>query len=71
MNKLLTMLCVCVVSLFSVVANAALPTGASTAFTDIQTDGLAMIDLAWPVIFALVGAFVLIKIAKKAFAKIG
>lgn len=47
-------------------AHAALPEGASTAFTTIQTDGLALIDLAWPVAVAITGGFILLKLFKRA-----
>jgi hypothetical protein len=50
-------------------ANAALNTGVSTAFTALQTDGLALIDLAWPVITALTVAFIIISLFKKAASK--
>jgi len=51
-------------------AQAALPASVTTAMTTIQTDGLALIDLAWPVVAALVGGFVLIKLFKRAAAKV-
>jgi hypothetical protein len=51
-------------------AQAALPASVTTAMTSIQTDGLALIDLAWPVVAALVGGFVLIKLFKRAASKV-
>jgi hypothetical protein len=49
-------------------AFAALPTAASTAFTEVQTDGLALIDLAWPLAIALTSAVIVLGLFKK-FAK--
>lgn len=51
-------------------AQAALPASVTSAMTSIQTDGMALIDLAWPVIAALVGGFVLIKLFKRAASKV-
>lgn len=53
-------------SLVAGAAHAALPTGATDAFTTIQTDGLALIDLAWPVAVAITGGFILLKLFKRA-----
>ncbi|MEX1228351.1 MAG: major coat protein [Marinobacter sp.] len=47
---------------------AALPLGAATAFTQIQTDGLELIDLAWPLAIALTSAVIVLGLFKK-FAK--
>lgn len=66
---LLGMLAFC--AAFVQTAVAAVPVAASTAITEIQTDGLAMVDLLWPVIGALTVAFVLIKIFKKGGNKVG
>lgn len=44
---------------------AALPTAATTAFTDVQTDGLALIDLAWPLAIALTSAVIILSLFKK------
>ncbi len=44
---------------------AALPTAATGALTAVQTDGLALIDAAWPVVAALVGGMILIGLFKK------
>jgi hypothetical protein len=46
-------------------ANAALPTGIDTALTAVQTDGLAMADLVWPIVITLFGALVLFKLFKR------
>lgn len=50
-------------------AQAALNAGVSTAFTALQTDGLALVDLAWPVVTALTVAFIIIGLFKKAANK--
>ncbi len=49
-------------------AYAALPVAATTAFTDVQTDGLALIDLAWPLAIALTSGAIILGLFKK-FAK--
>ena len=49
-------------------ASAALPVAATTAFTDIQTDGLALIDLARPLAIALTTSVIVMGLFKK-FAK--
>lgn len=49
-------------------AYAALPVAATTAFTDVQTDGLALIDLAWPLAIALTTGAIILGLFKK-FAK--
>jgi len=51
-------------------ANATLPTGVSEGFTSIQTDGLAMADLAWPVVIALSVAVILFKLYKRFTGKV-
>lgn len=50
-------------------AQAALNAGVSGAFTQLQTDGLALVDLAWPVVTALTVAFIIIGLFKKAANK--
>lgn len=56
-----------VLSVFAMAsAHAELPAAAAGAFTATQTDGLALIDLAWPVMAAIVGGFVLLRLAKRA-----
>lgn len=47
-------------------ANAALPAGAAAAFTTLQTDVLALVDLAWPAAIAITVAFIVLKLFKKA-----
>jgi hypothetical protein len=52
-------------------AFAELPTGATTAFTAVQADALALIDLAWPAVIAVVTGFIILKLFKKAANKVG
>ena len=52
-------------------AHAELPTGATTAFSAVQSDALALIDLAWPAVIAVVTGFIILKLFKKAANKIG
>lgn len=51
-------------------AFAALPTGVTDAFADVKTDGLALVDLAWPAIAAIFGAMLVIKLFKRVGNKI-
>lgn len=46
-------------------ANAALPAAIATELTAVQTDGLALADLVWPVVITLFGALVLFKLFKR------
>jgi len=46
-------------------ANAALPAVIGTTLTSVQEDGLAMADLIWPVVGAIFGAMLLIKLFKR------
>lgn len=52
------------------VANAALPAAIGTALTEVQADGLALADLVWPVIIAIFGALLLMKLFKRFGTKI-
>jgi len=52
------------------IAEAALPAVVGTTITGISTDGLALIDLVWPVVGAIVGGFILIKLFKRGASKI-
>lgn len=52
-------------SLASASAFAALPAAAGTAVTAMQADGQAVFDLIFPVIAALVGLSVVIKLFKR------
>ncbi len=47
-------------------ASAALPTAAGTAFTSLQTDVLALIDLAWPPMIAITVGFIILRMFKRA-----
>jgi TRAP-type C4-dicarboxylate transport system permease small subunit len=67
MFKLLALI-VGIVASFS--ALAALPAAATQAFTDLQTDGIALVNAAWPVVGAIVVAFVLIKLFRRAANKV-
>jgi TRAP-type C4-dicarboxylate transport system permease small subunit len=49
---------------------AALPSAATDAFTTLQTDGLALINAAWPVVGAIVVGFILIKLFRRAANKV-
>ncbi len=51
-------------------ANAALSTAIGSTLTEIQADGLALVDLVWPVVGAITGAFILFKLFKRGSAKI-
>ena len=57
-------------SLVAANAMAALPAALSTAVSGIQTDAEAMIELVWPVVLAVFGGLVLIKLFKRAGSKI-
>lgn len=52
--------------LFGTSANAALPAAAAGAFTSLQTDALALIDLAWTVVIPVAIAFIILRLFKKA-----
>lgn len=51
-------------------ANAALSAAIGTTLSGIQSDGLALVDLVWPVVGAITGAFILFKLFKRGSAKI-
>lgn len=53
--------------LFSVIpaAHAELPAAVATTISGIQVDSLAAINLVWPLLLAVVGAFVLMKVVKR------
>lgn len=46
-------------------ANAALPTALNTAFADFQTDALSLIDKGWPLLIAVFGGMLFMKLFKK------
>jgi len=50
---------------FSIPSYAALNAGVSAGFTGLQTDALALVDLAWPVVIAVTVAFIIIGLFKK------
>lgn len=51
-------------------AVAAIPAIVGTTLTGVQTDGLAMIDLVWPVVVTIFGGMLLINIFKRAGSKV-
>lgn len=48
------------------VSMAALPVAATTAFTDLQTDALALVDLAWTALIPITIAFIILRLFKRA-----
>lgn len=52
------------------VASAALPAGIATGLDAIEADGLALIDLVWPIVLTLFGGMILFKLFKRAGSKI-
>tara|TARA_R110000772_G_scaffold165646_2_gene277108 strand:+ start:93143 stop:93364 length:222 start_codon:yes stop_codon:yes gene_type:complete len=51
-------------------AQADVPAVVGTSLAAIQTDALAAIDLVWPILMAVLGGFVILKIVKRVVAKI-
>lgn len=51
-------------------AQAALPEEIATGLGVVQTDGLALVDLLWPVVIAITTAFILIKLFKRGASKV-
>jgi len=47
-------------------ANAALPAAASAAFTSLQTDALALVDLAWTAAIPITIAFIILGLFRRA-----
>jgi len=47
-------------------ANAALPAAVATAFTDLQTDALDLVDLAWTAVVPITIAFIILRMFKRA-----
>lgn len=70
MKSLFLSLFALVSAVFSGTAFAALPSGVAEGVATVKADGLAMADLVWPVIIALVGAVVLMKLFKRFINKI-
>jgi hypothetical protein len=54
----------------SVSSFAALPVAIGTALTEVETDGLALADLVWPVVIALFGSLLMFKLFKRFGSKI-
>lgn len=57
-------------SMVALQAQAALPAAATSAFNDLKTDGLSLIDLVWPVVGAITVGFVLIGLFKRGASKV-
>ena len=70
MRKRVTILLGLLLSVAYTPVFAALPAVIGATLTEIQTDALAAIDLVWPVLLAVLGGFILIKIVKRASNKI-
>lgn len=51
-------------------ASAALSTEIGTGLTAISTDALALVDLVWPVVVSVTGAFIIFKLFKRGVAKV-
>jgi len=47
-------------------AHAALPVAATTAFTDLKTDALALVDLAWTAAIPITIAFIILGMFRRA-----
>lgn len=69
MKKVLGLLVTFVLSAFAGLASAAVPVAATAALASVETDGMAMVDLLWPVVAAFALAWALIKIFKKGVSK--
>lgn len=50
----------------SISSFAALPAGVAGAFTTLQTDALALVDLAWTAAIPIAVAFIILRLFKKA-----
>lgn len=46
-------------------AHAQLPAVIGTEFSKVQADGLSLADLVWPVLMAIFGALLLMKLGKR------
>lgn len=51
-------------------AHAALPAAIAAEFAKVEADGLALADLVWPILLALFGAVLLMKLAKRFGSKV-
>ncbi|MGR8934844.1 MAG: major coat protein [Gammaproteobacteria bacterium] len=47
-------------------ANAALPAAVTAAFTDLNDDAMALVDLAWTVLIPITIAFIILRLFKRA-----
>lgn len=56
--------------LLPAVGHAAVPAVVGTTLATVQTDALAVIDLIWPVVLAVLGGFILMKIVRRGASKI-
>lgn len=56
-------------ALSTAAANAAIPTEATGAITTMTTDGGDMVLAFWPVLIAITGGLVLMKVFKKALSR--
>lgn len=70
MRKYIAMIVAPIAALFGTSAHAALSVEAGTALTTLQTDGLALIDLVWPVVAAITIGFVVLKLFKRGVNKV-
>ena len=57
-------------ALFSGAVFAALPTGLGAGLSEVKANGMELVDLVWPVIIAMVGAAVIMKLFKRFISKI-
>jgi len=69
MLKVLALPLTAALSLMTSAVNAAVPAVIGTTITGVQTDALAVIDLVWPFVLAILGGFILFKIVKRAMNK--
>lgn len=51
--------------LLAVNAHAALPTAVDTAITEFKTDASSLIDKGWPLLIAIFGGMLMMKLFKK------
>ena len=63
-SKLLQLMALFALSITA--AHAVLPVAATTAFTDLQTDALALVDLAWTAAIPITIAFVILGMFRRA-----
>jgi hypothetical protein len=68
-SRYIGVVCAVVASVVSVPAFAALPAGATAAFTDLGTDAGTMIDSGWTLVVLVVGGLLLIKLFRKILSK--